>query len=79
MTATGVGGFFYCKNKEKGEKKHLMSAMLTFFVPIFGQIIARMTSFNMTFSHWWLLLPFFWLPPFSIVPAYFVYNGMSIC
>jgi len=76
----GIGGvIFYCS--ENDHPIHKMGGTITFFIPLIGQLISRFmfVSGNKKFDRIWLLLPFFWLPPFSIIPAYFIYNDMEYC
>jgi len=76
----GVGGIvYYCS--ENDHPTHKMGGTLTFFIPLVGQLIGRLmyVSGSKKFDHIWLLLPFFWLPPFSIIPAYLIYNDMEYC
>lgn len=42
------------------------------FLPI-GQLWARINWLNGSLDQVWLLLPFFWLFPFSLVPAFMIY------
>ena len=44
------------------------------FIPLFGQIMARMYYRNM-WVHMIFWIPIFWMPPFSFIPALFVLFG----
>jgi len=78
MLAIGIA-MYYCNNKD--HPNHPYSALATFFVPIFGQLGARMltVSSDKRMAQKWLLFPLFFIPPFSLVPAWFVYNDMESC
>lgn len=47
---------------------YIIAGLLTLLVPIIGQFIARgiLKDFK---TAWWTLIPVFWIPPFSLVPA----------
>lgn len=47
--------------------------LITIFGLFFGQLYIRITSLKGSFDKPWLLLPFFLVPPLSIVPAVYVY------
>jgi hypothetical protein len=75
-----VGGIiYYCSKND--HPTHKLGGMLTFGVPLLGQIISRFAfvSGDKKFDKWWLLVPIFWVPPFSIIPAYLIYNDMEYC
>ena len=75
-----IGGVaYYCS--ENDHPTHKMGGAITFFIPFLGQLISRFVfvSGDKKFDNIWLLLPIFWLPPFSIVPAYLIYNDMEYC
>lgn len=40
-----------------------------------AQLYARIFWMNGSLDHWWLLIPIFWFPPFSLVPALMIYFG----
>tara|TARA_B100000530_G_C15918071_1_gene472092 strand:- start:187 stop:531 length:345 start_codon:yes stop_codon:yes gene_type:complete len=54
--------------------QEMISAFLTLFFPVFGQLIGRYIL-----KHWTdLELLLFSIPPFSIIPSYLFYNNLSL-
>lgn len=70
---------YYCNKKD--HPQHPMSALATLLVPLFGQLGSRLftVSSGKGMAHKWLMFPLFFLPPFTAVPAWYVYNDMEIC
>lgn len=73
------GAMYYCNNKD--HPHHPMSALMTLLVPGLGQIASRMfvVSGGKGMAQKWLLFPLFFIPPFTAVPAWYVYNDMEVC
>ena len=73
------GVVYYCSTNE--HPTHKLGGTITFFIPLFGQLISRFMylSSSKRFDNIWLLFPLFWMPPFTIVPAYLIYNDMEYC
>jgi len=80
IVALAIGYVMYTCNS-KDHPKRPYSALATFFIPVFGQLGARMftVSGGKGMAQTWLLFPLFFIPPFSLVPAWFVYNDMESC
>jgi len=45
------------------------------FLGPMGQLYQRVFALGGSLSNWWLLIPIFWLPPFSILPALMMWWG----
>ena len=70
---------FDVKNDVKKVKKTLnknKTSIFQFIFTLFGGIISqlffRIYKFNGSLDRWWMLLPIFWFPPLSIIPAYYI-------
>lgn len=76
-----VMGVVMYKCYRKDKKTHPMSGLLTFAIPVFGQLASRMfiVSSGKGLAQMWLLFPLLLIPPFSAIPAWYVYNDMAIC
>ena len=48
--------------------------MMLFILPL-GQLWARVFWMNGSLDKPWLLIPIFWMPPFSLLPALMIYFG----
>jgi len=80
IIAVAIGvAMYYCNSKDHPKRPY--SALATLLVPVFGQLGARMftVSSGKGMAQKWLLFPLFFIPPFSAVPAWFVYNDMEYC
>ena len=53
---------------------NIFYAGIVAFIPLFGQIMARMYYRNM-WIHMIFWIPIFWMPPFSFIPALYVLFG----
>ena len=73
--------YMYCLDKSK---KTNWKLALVSLIPGFGQILARLwilikeKNFKKSIKGWWFLIPIFFLPPFSFLPAYYIYNDMKL-
>ena len=57
-----------------------ISFSITYFVPVIGQVISRFLFLSDEIKSknlWLLFIPIFWFPPFSAIPAYFIYNWIN--
>lgn len=80
IISLAIGIVLYnCNNKDHPKRPY--SALATLLVPVFGQLGARMltVSSGKGMAQKWLLFPLFFIPPFTAVPAWFVYNDMEYC
>ena len=68
-----------CNCKKESYKKNLSGSIITFIVPLIGQLLSRFIYIDYPYSKLWLLIPIFWIPPFTMIPSYFIYNNMDLC
>ena len=63
---------------------YIISGILNIFLGPLGQLLSRALYLNGSLDKWWLIIvPIFWLPPFSIVPYVamllgFIQNGSGV-
>ena len=53
----------------------IIQAIIVTLIPL-SQLYGRIVWLNGSLDKWWTLIPIFWFPPFSIVPAGLMYTGM---
>ena len=61
--------------KSDGPKISMLQAIAVALVPIFGQLYSRIFSMDGSLDKWWLLIPVFYMPPFSFLPAFMMKTG----
>lgn len=60
------------KQNLKRNKNSIFKFIFIFFGGIMSQLFFRLNDFNGSLDRWWLMLPIFWFPPFSAIPAYYI-------
>ena len=68
-----------CKCKKKSKKNNLSGSIITFIIPLVGQLLSRFIYIDNPYSNLWTLAPIFWIPPFSLIPGYLIYYNMNLC
>ena len=63
------------KNRSRRVKLTLTNYISIILFGPFGQLYVRATKAGGSLDKVWLFLPLFWLPPFSLVPAYYLGRG----
>jgi hypothetical protein len=79
----GIRFSYYVYCLDKSQKTNWKLALVS-LIPGFGQIGVRLwilikeKNFKKARQGWWFLIPIFFLPPFSLIPAYYIYNDMKL-
>ena len=61
---------------QKITRSRIFNSFFSLFIP--GQLIARQNFLNSNFSEKaWMYLPFFWMPPFSILTFLYMWKANS--
>jgi hypothetical protein len=83
LIGIGLRFAYYVYCLDKSTKTNWKLALVS-LIPGLGQIIARLwilikeKNFKKAIKGWWFLIPIFFFPPFSLVPAYYIYNDMKL-
>ena len=83
LIGVGIRIFYYIYCFDKSKKTNWKLALFS-LIPGLGQIGVRLwilikeKNFKKARQGWWFLIPFFYFPPFSLLPAYYIYNDMKL-